>query len=218
VPTSQVCIGQNLTVNSAGQLQMAPWSVPNVLYDVIVPSVGDGTINELQNAPGQQMMSQQLSWTNPWPVDCGILIRVVRRYKQWVTSNPNAIEFNDRWTWQINGPTQQPTTVGLYNGLCGSAEDVGTNDVAMPNPGVFYHWWGTTTTDEWVWETVQGTQDSVNAPGSGDTFNFWYQAYVWTPPPWSDNANLNSPEFAVSMGYSRVQLIAFPQQGALVKG
>jgi hypothetical protein len=217
VPTSQVCIGQNLTVNAQGQLQMAPWSVPQLLYDVIVPSIGDGTIGELTAAPGQLMMSQQLQWINSTPVDYTILIRVIRRWKQWVTSNPNAVEMNDRWAWQINGPVSPPTTVGLYNGLCGSAEDLGTNDVAMPNPGVFYHWWGTTTADEWVWENVQGTQDSVNAP-AGDTFNFWYQAYVWTPPPWSDNANLNSPEFAVSMGFSRVQLLGFPQQGSLVTG
>jgi hypothetical protein len=217
MPTAQVCIGQNLTVDSQGRLQMAPWSTPQLLYDVIAPSIGDGTIDETTASPGKLLVSQQLSWVNTTPVNYGLLIRVIRRYKQWVTSNPNAIEFNDRWTWQINSPVSPPTTEGIYNGLSGSAGDVGTNSIAMPNPGVFYHWWGTTTADEWVWEPVNGTQQSVNAP-VGDTFNFWYQCYVWTPPPWSNNANLNSPQHAVSVGYTRIQLIGFPTQGPLVQG
>lgn len=208
MPSSAVCISQNLTVNANGQLQMAPWSVPQNLADVMATSSADGNLVETQYAPGKLMISQQLSWTNNTPVPYTMLIRVIRRYKQWVTSNPNAIEFRDRWAWALNAPVPQPVTTGLYNGQSGSAEDLGTNDIAMPNAGLFYHWWGTGTTEEWVWEPVN----------VGDVFNFWYQCYVWTPPPWSDDANLNSPQFVANAGWSRIQLMGFPQQGALVAG
>jgi hypothetical protein len=208
VPTSAVCIGQNLTINANGQLQMAPWSVPNLLFDVLAQSSGDGPIVETQYPPGKLLIEQQLTWTDNTPVGYGILIRVIRRWKQWVVSNPNAIEFNDRWTWAINAPADVPSTSGLYNGQCGSSGDLGTNTIAQPDPGVFYHWWGTGSADEWVWETLN----------VGDTINFWYRCYVWTPPPWSDNANMNNPQFVAAVGWTRIQIWGFPQQGALVPG
>jgi hypothetical protein len=208
MPSPAICLGQNLTVNSAGQLQMAPWSVPSLLNDVLCPTMGDGALVETQYAPGKLLVSQQLNWVNNTPVAYTIRIVVIRRYKQWVNSNPNAIEFRDRWNWAINGAVAEPVTTGLYNGQCGSAEDLGTNDLAMPNAGLFYHWWGTGSGEEWVWETVN----------PDDTFNFWYEAYVWTPPPWSDDGNLNSPQYVANLGFSRIQLWGFPQQGSLVTG
>jgi hypothetical protein len=217
VPSNSVCIGENLTVSESGLLQMAPWSTPQLLADVMALSSADGNLVETIFEPGNLMIDQQLTWINNTPVNYTVLIRVTRRYKQWIVSNPNAIEFRDRWNWAINAAVAEPTTSGLFNGQCGSAEDLGTNTVAMPNSGLFYHWWGTTSTDEWVYVPVNGTEASANTP-AGDTFNFWYQVYVWTPPPWSDNGNLNSPQYVADAGWSRIQLIGFPQQGALVSG
>jgi hypothetical protein len=45
-----------------------------------------------------------------------------------------------------------------------------------------------------------------------------YRCYVWTPPPWSDNANKNSPKHEAAARWARIQMIAFPQQGRLVTG
>lgn len=208
MPTSIVAIGQNLTVSDGGALRMAPCSVPSPLADVIALSAGDGTLVETITEPGKLMINQQLSWVNTTPVNYTVLIRVVRRYKQWLVSNPNAIQFRDRWSWAIDAPVTEPVVSGLYNGQSGGAGDVGTNTVAEPNPGLFRYWWGTTMTDEWVFEPIN----------VGSTFNFWYQAYVWTPPPWSDNANKNSPQHNASMGWSRIQLIGYPNQGSLITG
>jgi len=52
----------------------------------------------------------------------------------------------------------------------------------------------------------------------GQRLNVHYRTYVWTPPPWSDNANKNSPQHQAAARYSRVQLQAFPTQGSLVVG
>jgi hypothetical protein len=41
---------------------------------------------------------------------------------------------------------------------------------------------------------------------------------VWTPPPWSSNANKNAPEHQAAANYTRIQLLAFPQQGDVVVG
>jgi len=187
---------------------MAPWSVPRLVADVMLQSTGDGDLVETQYLPGKRLMSQQLSYRNDTPVNMTMLIRVTRRWKRWIVSNPNAIQFRDRWSWAIDSPAVEPTTGGIFNSQCGSAGDLGTDSVAEPNPGLFHHWWGSNSADEWPWLPLN----------TGQTFNFWYEMYVWTPPPWSDNANKNNPQCVTEAGWSRVQLIAFPQQGALVFG
>jgi hypothetical protein len=89
----------------------------------------------------------------------------------------------------------------------GTAGDVGSNSVAEPNPGKFYHWWGTNTSEEWLGPLQPGDQIAL-----------WYRQYVWTPPPFSDNANKNSPSHEAEAGWVRIQLQAFPRQGKLVSG
>ena len=54
--------------------------------------------------------------------------------------------------------------------------------------------------------------------GPGETLNLWYRAYLWTPPPWSDNANKSNPQHNFTAAYTRIQFIAFPQQGTVVAG
>lgn len=206
--TTRVVVGENLVVNDDGELEMAPWSIPMLVHDVMVPSTGDGDLVETIYAPGKLLMDQQLTWRNDTPVDVTMLIRVTRRYKRWIVSNPNAIQFRDRWSWAIDAPAENPLTGGIVNSQCGSSADIGTNTVAEPNPGKFWHWWGTNTEDEWVWLTVR----------QGQTVNFWYKCFVWTPPPFANNANKNQPQHVAEAGWTRVQMIAYPQQGALVYG
>lgn len=207
--TSSVCVAENLAIRqSDGALQMAPWSVPRNVVDQMVKSNADGQLLSTQTLPGKLMMDHQFNWLNDSPVDHTILIRVTRRWKETLTSNPNAIQYRDRWAWGLNVVPTVPVVTSTFNGQVNLAGDVGTNTVAEPNPGKFYGWWGTNTSEEWVGLPIT----------PGDQINLWYQAYVWTPPPWSDNANKNAPEHTAAAGWSRVQMIAFPQQGATVIG
>lgn len=215
--TLSVCLGENLTTDADDRLRLAPWSVPRNLVDEIIRSGGDtAAMPESITLPGRLLMDKQVSWTNDSPVAHDIRVEVTRRWKRWLVSNPNAIEFRDRWTNAISPAgtaaadivvPEEPVTTGIFNSQAGSAEDTGTNTVAEPNPGLFYHWWPTNTAEEWL-GPIQ----------PGETLSIWYRMYVWTPRPFSDDANKNSPAHQVEAGWSRLALMGFPEQGALVTG
>lgn len=207
--TSKVCLGENLTSDpTTGLLQMAKCSTPRLVHDVAIQSTGDGAVTEMTTSPGLMLMDHQAQWINDTPVGHTMLIRVIRRWKKVVTSNPNAIQFRDRWAWQINAAAVEPITSAIMNGQSGLAGDLGTDTVAEPLPGVFTAWLGSNSADEWVGLTLN----------PGDVFNIWYRMYVWTPPPWSDNANKNAPTHSAEAGWARLQLLVFPQQGPTVQG
>ena len=203
-----VCVDENLVTDSAGMLVMQPWAVPRLVADVRAVSGADGKMFPEQALPGRLLIEQKLSWVNDAPLDAMLLVRVTRAYKAWVVSNPNAIQFRDRWTTTIdpeNLTPSVPVTTGIYNSQVGSAIDTGTNSVAEPNPGRQWCWSESNCTDEWVGPVKPGYW-----------FNLWYRCYVWTPPPFSDNANKNSPEHSVKANWTRIQLIAFPERGGLL--
>lgn len=205
-----VCLDENITTDDAGLLQLEPWAVPRLVADVRASSGSDGKLTPHLTLPGKLLINQRVAWRNVTPIDAMLLIRVIRGSKSWVVSNPNAIQFRDRWTYVIDPDDVEPVppvTTGIYNSQVGSALDVGTNSVAEPNPG-----------RQWVWTDVNCSDEWVGPVTPGDYFNLWYRCYVWTPPPWSDNANKNSPVHQANAGWTRIQLIAFPQQGSVVSG
>ena len=206
----RVCLDENLTTDGVGLPHLELWSVPRLVADVVAVSGGDGTLFPEQALPGKLLINQKVGWRNETPLDSMVLIRVTRASKSWVLSNPNAIQFRDRWTYVIDQDDltpSEPVTTGIYNSQVGSAIDVGTNSVAEPNPGV-----------QWVWSDVNCSDEWVGPVTPGDKLNVWYRCYVWTPPPFSDNGNKNSPIHKASAGWTRIQLIAFPGQGTVVTG
>lgn len=187
-----------------------PWSVPRLVVDVRALSSNDGKLTQTNTPPGKVLIDQPVKWQNDSPLEAMVLIRITRASKSWIVSNPNAIQFRDRWTMTIDPDDltpEEPVTTLIFNGQVGSAIDVGTNTVAEPNPG-----------RQWVWTDLNTVDEWIGPVAPGDMLNVWYRMYVWTPPPWSDNANKNSPLHSASGGYVRIQLIAFPQQGSLVTG
>lgn len=204
---AKVCVSQNMVVTEQGVLRMAPWSVPRLVADQRADSAGDGAIGEQSSLPGKLMIEAIQSWKNDTPVDHSVLIRITRSFKNWITTNPNAIQFRDRWTHAIDGPVTPPVTTSIYNGQVGSAVDITTNTVAEPNAGIYEYWWGTNSSDEWIGPIEPG-----------QTLNVWYRCYVWTPPPWSNNANRSHPFSWAAANWARLQLIVYPQQGDLVAG
>lgn len=197
---TNVCISPAMTTDKYSRLMLQPWSVPRCVVDVVANSGGDGKVFETTAQPGKLMIDQQVSWANDSPLQQSILIRVTRGSRSWVTSNPNAIQIRDRWSYVHDGQPDKPITSGLFNGQLGSAIDLGTNSVAEPNPGRQWMWMDAHSSDEW-------DSDPLDV---GSTFALWYQAYMWTPPPWSDNANHNSPQHSVAANFTRIQLWAFP--------
>ncbi|QFP94651.1 hypothetical protein I5G59_gp31 [Mycobacterium phage LilMcDreamy] len=205
--TTKVCLGEHLSVGTDGKLNMAAWAVPRNVLDEIAPSRADTTkllaTEQLETA--RLLVDWKGSWLNDTPVPHMVRVQITRRYKRWVTSNPNAVEFRDRWATAIDADAAVPEVTDIHNGRCGSASDVGTNTVAEPNPGKFWHWWGTNTVDEWVGPLEPGQR-----------LNLAYRAYVWTPPPFSNNANKNAPGHEAELGYARIAAHVFPGPSATV--
>lgn len=205
-----VCVDENLITDDAGLLRLQQWSVPRLVADVRAMSGGDGKLAPEQALPGKLMIDQRVSWRNDTPLESMVLIRVIRASKRWIVSNPNAIQFRDRWTYVIDRDDLTPTTpvtTGIYNSQVGSAMDIGTNSVAEPLPG-----------RQWCWAEANCSDEWVGPVPSGERINLWYRCYVWTPPPYSDNANKNSPIHEAYAGWARIQLMAYPQQGTVVTG
>lgn len=202
-----VCIGENLTTDDAGALRLQPWSVPRVVADLRALASGDGKVYETSALPGRLLIDQRLSWRNDTPLEQMLLIRVIRASRSIIVSNPNAIQFRDRWTYAVDAEPVEPVTTGIFNGQSGVSIDMSTNSVAEPLPGVFWSWSPTTCVDEWFGPLLPDQQ-----------FNLRYRCYVWTPPPWSDNANQNQPKHDARANWTRLQLWAYPQQGELVAG
>lgn len=206
-----VCLDENLATDQ-GLPTIQPWAIPRLVADVkAICNDGDGTVVKTDTLPGKLTAEAKAKFVSDSPLDQLMLIRIVRGPKAIQTSNPNAIQYRDRWTYTLGVDDEQPTAptvAGLFNSQADVAIDLGTNSVAEPNPGQFWLWASTTTQDEWA----------PRALHPGETMNVWYQQYLWTPPPWSDNANKNTPVHNATAKYTRLQLWAFGQQGTVVVG
>lgn len=202
-----VCIDENLDIGAGAALALQPWSVPRLVVDEIAASGGDGAVYANTSLPGKLMIDHQTGWTNDTPLDQVVLVRITRGSREWLTSNPNALQLRDRWSTAVDRVPDVPVTTGTYNSQVGSAIDTGTNTVSEPNYG-----------RQWVAMDAHSSDEWMRPIGPGETLNLWYRAYLWTPPPWSDNANKTNPQHNFIAAYTRVQMIAFPQQGTVVAG
>lgn len=197
----EVCVSQNLSIDD-GVLGIAPWASPRVVASVRAASTGDGPIDATITLPGKLLIDASTSWTSDSPVDCMVLLRVQRAYRSFLTSNPNAVQIRDRWTSRIGpGVPDVPDVSNVYQSQFGGALDLSSNSVATPITGRM-----------WQYQDTHLTEDWLGPVESGETLTVWYRAYAWTPPPWSDNANLDDPQHEVAVRAVRLVLMAFPQQ------
>lgn len=204
----RTCIDQNLTVDDNGQLCMLPIAVPRLVRDVKINAPA-GTVPNFpqQTMPGFLLIDQQLGWINDSPLEADVLISVFRSWREWITSNPNVLQFRDRWSWAVDRIPEEPVTTGIFNGQVGGGIDLGTNSVAEPNPG-----------KQWVWMNANMSDELVGPVPPGSKLNMWYRMYVWSPPQWSDNANKNAPQYFAGANFARLMMTALPSQGTLVSG
>jgi len=205
---AEVCVSRNMDIDG-GVLGIQPWTTPRHVLDQTFTSTGDGTVTQLTTLPGTLLIdSGILTWTNDSPLIAHVLLRVQRGYRNWRVSNPNAIQIRDRWTWRIGGidPTV-PDPSSTYNGQSGAALDVGADVNATPVKGQY-----------WEWEDGTMAEDWLTPVPPGEDLKVWYRCYVWTPPPWSNNANANDPQHSASVHNTRIQMIAFPSLDTEVTG
>lgn len=201
---AEVCISRNFDI-VGGDLSVAPWSVPRHVVDVTQASTGDGTLTQQTTLPGKLMIDRSVSWVSDSPLPTKILARIQRGPRAFLTSNPNLVQFRDRYTTAIDETPRVPDTSNTYLGAYGGGVDRITNSVGVPYTG-----------RHWFYEDPGITEDWFGPVPAGSTFNLRYRCYVWTPPPWSNNANNNSPQHSATATNVRIQLIAFPTQDTVV--
>lgn len=205
---AQACVSRNMDI-TANALAVQPWSIPHHVLDQTFASTGDGAFSQETTLPGKLMIdSGVLTWTNPSPLDAMVLVRLQRARRQWHISNPNAVQIRDRFTYTIGGATpREPLTSSVYTGQSGAAMDLGTQNNGTPYIGEYWEWEDPTLSEDWLGPVPPG-QD----------FKIWYRCYLWTPPPWSNNANNNNPLHDASVHSTRIQLMAFPTRDEAVVG
>lgn len=202
-----VCTSANLAVSEDRRLQLNPRSGMQLVADVVVPANGDGKVAFTPDiAQPKVLIEHKMAWSNDLGLDVVLRVCVTRGSRSVKTSQPNAIQFRDRYTWAVNAEPSEPSLTGYYNSQCGAGIDLGTNSTAEPNPGRLWVWWDAHLEDEFY---------DVDA---GEDFKLWYRCAVWTPEPWSDNANSGNPEHTAAGRFTRLQLIAYPKQDGLVVG
>lgn len=199
---AQVCVSQNMGIGS-NQLSVNPWSTVRHVYDTTHNSIGDGSFGQQTTLPGKLMIdSGIITWTNPSPLDAMVLLRLQRAYRNWEISNPNAVQIRDRYTYAIGGADPRlPETSSVYLGQSGGAMDAGAQFNGTPYIGVY-----------WEWEDPTLSEDWLGPVPPGEDLKVWYRCYLWTPPPWSNNANNNSPLYDANVRSTRIQLISYPTQ------
>ncbi|MEU1550193.1 hypothetical protein [Nocardia sp. NPDC005745] len=195
----QVCTSRNMSI-VAGKLGIAKWSAPRMVGQVSATSTGDGAITGagLTTQPGRLMVNAQIAWISDSPLPSQMRLQVIRPYRTIICSNPNAIQIWDSWNYGIDEAARVPDTYNLVNSLCTLGVDVGTDNVSQPYYGRIHQDYPATSTEEWY-----------ELP-AGSTLNIHYRCYVWTPPPWSNNASANSPLHEAYSRGVKLRLWAFP--------
>lgn len=205
---AEVCVSRNLKIAS-GALGIEKWSTVRHVADQTFVSVGDGAFSNITTLPGKLMIDGAVSWTSDSPLDTLVLMRVQRARRDWLVSQPNAVQIRDRWTYTLDGTTPAvPNTSTLLQSQVGGAMDYSTNTTGTPMQGRY-----------WQFLDPQLTEDWIGPVPPGATLRVRYRAYLWTPPPWSNNANNNSPVHEAYIRDTRIQLLAFPTQDTeVIKG
>nr|WP_280505821.1 hypothetical protein [Nocardia farcinica] len=170
-------------------------------------STDDGSIGTsgISTPTGRPLVNTGLTWMSDSPLPLMMRLQVIRSYRTIVTSNPNAVEIWDSWRIGVGQPAADPTSYGLVNSICRLAIDHGTNSSALPNYARVHQDYPATASEEWV-ELPAGEEIDIN-----------YRCFVWTPPPWSNNASANSPLHEVYARGVKLRLWAFPMADETVR-
>lgn len=191
-----ICVSKNLAV-TAGKLGLPQWSVPSVVIDEGVPSVGDGNYGRLDALPGKLMIELERTWVNTAPVSRRVLLRLQRQTRVMRTASPNAVQIRDRLTHKVGGRAEIPDPSQTIQSQSGVAVDLSTNWLANPLPGRSTVIRPPTITEDWIGPVPPGAE-----------LNIRYRCILWTPPPWADNAA--APTYNAFVQGVRLQAIAFP--------
>lgn len=175
---ADVCVSEDFTVDGAGQLSIAAHTrMSHVSTLSAAPVSRRKTWSEIA-LPGDRMWFLQSQVVNTSPVDRPVMFRLNRPYVFLSPAQPNAIQLRDKWETEVGASPIAPAVdvTESYNGVWTASVDSGPPGGSPQRGRTFPYWPGVM-----VAETVM-------VP-AGESAVLSWAGYVWTPPPWSNNAN-----------------------------
>lgn len=172
-----------------------------------------GRITEL---PGMRISSAYVQVWNSYGVPLRMMVRAQRPTIALNVSNPNAAQVRSKWAYKVtdeaimdpNHVNWLPDPSQDFDLQVGVSMDAGASNGGVPTRGVIMRAYPPASLEEPVPAVVQ----------PGQHITVWFASYLWTPPPWSDNANNNNPKHTIeTYGYSIIDLYRLVDTGAEVR-
>lgn len=196
----RICIGPNLGTDSDGALMLSDTAYVTPVWNYV--STGPGRMTDFGTTlPGQEMESGSHEVTNDADVARPLMVVWSRPPVYLRVAQPNAVQVRMKATVESGSrlpPESTPNPSASYDAAFTAGTDVDTDDEGTP---VFGHY-----TRAWP----GGCYRTVEIIDPGDKARFSWSTYVWSPPPWSNNASDNNPLQVASVGSHTVWAAFFP--------
>lgn len=204
---SEVCVSDAFTVTD-GALGLAAWTGAVIesreIEEISYEWPGMTGITSL---PGEALWDHTVIGTNTAGVARLAVFRLQRPYSTMLeVPQPNAMQMRDAWAYRV-GPNVTAPNVSVvedYNGAWTASADSGTFSDGTTRKGRLYLYFPGSMVD------VQ-----VRVP-AGEQVALRWRGYIWTPPPWSNNADNGNGQGKYIVGYTLRTLMWLPvDEGAL---
>lgn len=198
---ANVCVSDDFRIED-GKLGLA--NVPasgawqRIISAVYFPSGavigGEGMVSfgRLTSLPGKRISYAAVLVMNEYDTPLTVMVRAQRPAMNVIVSNPNAAQIRSKWSYKItDGPLADPWDASNYPDpsqdfdlQVGVSLDAGASSGGVPVRGVISRIFPAAYVEDIVPAKVL----------PGQYLYVWFATYLWTPPPWSDNSNNNSPQ------------------------
>lgn len=198
---SEVCVSDAFTVVD-GALGLAAWTGAVIaLREQEQISYEWPDWSGITSLPGEPLWDHEIVAVNDAPSARLAVFRLQRPYStMFEVPQPNAMQMRDGWAYRVGpGVTAPPVSVVEdYNGAWTASADSGTFSDGTTRKGRLIRYFPGSMVD------VQ-----VHVP-AGETVALRWAGWVWTPPPWSNNADDGNGRGKYVIGYTLRTLMWLP--------
>lgn len=157
-----------------------PMYIPETVTHTL--STASSLVDFNTTLPGVTMITEQGASYNTGPRPAYLRVLIARQGWLVTASNPNVTQIRDRFTYAIDAAPPPADVTDTYTSQFTAGLDLSTNKSAVPLPGVITRYSGASVHEE-----------LIGPVPPGGVVMYEYKVNAWTPPPFSTNANNNSP-------------------------
>ena len=199
----EVCVSPMFDVAAGGGLGLVATAGVQIAGQHQWEGDDDWSSDPLTVLPGMELWDDAFELTNTADHDRYVMLRIQRPYYIAMrVPQPNALQVRDGWECRVGEDPPEPTVdvTRHYRGIWTASLDLGTTSASggTPHAGKIEQYSPSFRVDE-----------IVHVP-AGETIIFRWAAWVWTPPPWSDNANDGHPLWDIEWGDRMVTAMWIP--------